>query len=111
MTDFEDIRETLQVLAARLDRVEERIDKIQHLAIEAERMLNAGSHLEQATHITGELEPRFSALEDTFEEMARNLSDINKMAGEVWDRAAISRRLAVIETQLMGSTADPTSTI
>ncbi len=101
MTELDDIRETVQALVTRLDHLEDRLDTIQHLATEGERMLNAASHLERATHVTEGLEPRFELLEATFEEIARTLSDINKMTEEVWDRAAISRRLAAIEDRLM----------
>jgi prefoldin subunit 5 len=101
MTELDELLGSVQALAARIDHLEDRLDSIQHLATEGERMLNAASHLEQATHVTEGLEPRFELLEGAFEEISRTLSDINKMAEEVWDRGAISRRLAAIEDRLM----------
>jgi septation ring formation regulator EzrA len=95
MTEQNELLQAIGDLAGRLEALETRTGAaLDQLAAETERVRHSADLMEQANFVLHGLEPRLNALE-------RSLVDIDKMAENVWDRTAISRRLAMIEDRLV----------
>ncbi len=105
MTDSEHLATSMEAMSSRLDALEARLAAVDDDGRQTKHLLHVTNQLETANHALSTLEPRFEALELAFAELQRTLEDVDKMAAEIWDRVAITRRLAMIEDALVAGPA------